>query len=170
MYQNKDHTNQKHIVTKSNKIDISDQKFLFEITTKISDLLSKGDNLLLFGELGVGKTTFTRILINNLQSKNKIDTTEVLSPTFNILNEYLINYLKIKHYDLYRIKQKEELDNLDLFEDKDAINIIEWPEILSSHNINYLKFEFSYSDNFQKRYLVMSSNYNNKIIDEFKKI
>ena len=126
MYQNKDHTNQKHIVTKSNKIDISDQKFLFEITTKISDLLSKGDNLLLFGELGVGKTTFTRILINNLQSKNKIDTTEVLSPTFNILNEYLINYLKIKHYDLYRIKQKEELDNLDLFEDKDAINIIEW--------------------------------------------
>ena len=168
MYQNKDHTNQKHIVTKSNKIDISDQKFLFEITTKISDLLSKGDNLLLFGELGVGKTTFTRILINNLQSKNKIDTTEVLSPTFNILNEYLINYLKIKHYDLYRIKQKEELDNLDLFEDKDAINIIEWPEILSSHNINYLKFEFSYSDNFQKRYLVMSSNYNNKIIDEFK--
>ena len=170
MYQNKDHTNQKHIVTKSNKIDISDQKFLFEITTKISDLLSKGDNLLLFGELGVGKTTFTRILINNLQSKNKIDTTEVLSPTFNILNEYLINYLKIKHYDLYRIKQKEELDNLDLFEDKDAINIIEWPEILSSHNINYLKFEFSYSDNFQKRYLVISSNYNNKIIDEFKKI
>ena len=168
MYQNKDHTNQKHIVTKSNKIDISDQKFLFEITTKISDLLSKGDNLLLFGELGVGKTTFTRILINNLQSKNKIDTTEVLSPTFNILNEYLINYLKIKHYDLYRIKQKEELDNLDLFEDKDAINIIEWPEILSSHNINYLKFEFSYSDNFQKRYLVISSNYNNKIIDEFK--
>ena len=168
MYQNKDHTSQKHIVTKSNKIDISDQKFLFEITTKISDLLSKGDNLLLFGELGVGKTTFTRILINNLQSKNKIDTTEVLSPTFNILNEYLINYLKIKHYDLYRIKQKEELDNLDLFEDKDAINIIEWPEILSSHNINYLKFEFSYSDNFQKRYLVMSSNYNNKIIDEFK--
>ena len=168
MYQNKDHTNQKHIVTKSNKIDISDQKFLFEITTKISDLLNKGDILLLFGELGVGKTTFTRILINNLQSKNKIDTTEVLSPTFNILNEYLINYLKIKHYDLYRIKQKEELDNLDLFEDKDAINIIEWPEILSSHNINYLKFEFSYSDNFQKRYLVMSSNYNNKIIDEFK--
>ena len=159
MYQNKDHTNQKHIVTKSNKIDISDQKSLFEITTKISDLLNKGDNLLLFGELGVGKTTFTRVLINNLQSKNKIDTTEVLSPTFNILNEYLINYLKIKHYDLYRIKQKEELDNLDLFEEKDAINIIEWPEILSSHNINYLKFEFSYSDNFQKRYLVISSNY-----------
>ena len=168
MYQNKDHTNQKHIVTKSNKIDISDQKFLFEIATKISDLLNKGDNLLLLGELGVGKTTFTRILINNLQSKNKIDTTEVLSPTFNILNEYLINNLKIKHYDLYRIKQKEELDNLDLFEEKDAINIIEWPEILSSHNINYLKFEFSYSDNFQKRYLVISSNYNNKIIDGFK--
>ena len=168
MYQNKDHTNQKHIVTKSNKIDISDQKFLFEITTKISNLLNKGDNLLLFGELGVGKTTFTRILINNLQSKNKIDTTEVLSPTFNILNEYLINNLNVKHYDLYRIKQQEELDNLGLFEEKEAISIIEWPEILKLADIKYIKFDFSYFDNFRNRNLIISANYTNKIINEFK--
>ncbi len=170
MYQNKDHTNQRHTVTKSSNIDISEQKFLFEITSKISNLLDKGDNLLLFGELGVGKTTFVRFLINELQSKKNIDTTEVLSPTFNILNEYQINNINIKHYDLYRIKQKEELENLDLFQEKDVINIIEWPEIISSRNINYIKLEFSYSDNFKKRWLVISSNYNNKIIDEFKKI
>ena len=168
MYQNKDHTSQRHIVTKSNIIDISNQKILFEITNKISKLIRKGDNLLLYGELGVGKTTFTKFLINQLQSENKINITEVLSPTFNILNDYQINNLNVKHYDLYRIKQKEELDNIGLFEEKDAINIIEWPEILKSNDIKYLKFEFSYSENFQNRNLIISSNYKNKIIDEFK--
>ena len=168
MYQNKDHTSQRHIVTKSNIIDISNQKILFEITNKISKLIGKGDNLLLYGELGVGKTTFTKFLINQLQSENKINITEVLSPTFNILNDYQINNLNVKHYDLYRIKQKEELDNIGLFEEKDAINIIEWPEILKSKDIKYLKFEFSYSENFQNRNLIISSNYKNKIIDEFK--
>ncbi len=168
MYQNKDHTSQRHIVTKSNIIDISNQKILFEITNKISKLVRKGDNLFLYGELGVGKTTFTRILINQLQSENKVNTTEVLSPTFNILNDYQINNLNVKHYDLYRIKQKEELDNIGLFEEKDAINIIEWPEILKSYNIKYLKFDFSYSENFQNRSLIISSNYKNKIIDEFR--
>ena len=168
MYQNKDHTSQRHIVTKSNIIDISNQKILFEITNKISKLIKKGDNLFLYGELGVGKTTFARILINRLQSENKSNTTEVLSPTFNILNDYQINNLNVKHYDLYRIKQKEELDNIGLFEEKDSINIIEWPEILNLYNIKYLKFEFSYSENLQNRNLIISSNYKNKIIDEFK--
>ena len=168
MYQNKDHTSQRHIVTKSNIIDISNQKILFEITNKISKLIRKGDNLLLYGELGVGKTTFTKFLINQLQSENKINITEVLSPTFNILNDYQINNLNVKHYDLYRIKQKEELDNIGLFEEKDSINIIEWPEILNLYNIKYLKFEFSYSENLQNRNLIISSNYKNKIIDEFK--
>ena len=168
MYQNKDHTSQRHIVTKSNIIDISNQKILFEITNKISKLIKKGDNLFLYGELGVGKTTFTRILINQLQSDNKINKTEVLSPTFNILNDYQINNLNIKHYDLYRIKQKEEIDNLGLFEEKNAINIVEWPEILKSYKIKNIKFNFSYSENFEKRSLRISSNYNNKIVDEFK--
>ena len=109
MYQNKDHTNQKHIVTKSNNIDITDQKSLLEITRKLSKLVSQGDNLFLYGELGVGKTTFVRNFINQLQYLNKINLTEVLSPTFSILNEYEINNLNVKHYDLYRIKRKEEL-------------------------------------------------------------
>ena len=149
---------------------ILDLRELEKLTTNLSKDISFGDVYLLQGELGVGKTTFVRFLINELQSKKNIDTTEVLSPTFNILNEYQINNINIKHYDLYRIKQKEELENLDLFQEKDVINIIEWPEIISLRNINYIKLEFSYSDNFKKRWLVISSNYNNKIIDEFKKI
>jgi len=168
VYQNKDHTNQRHIVTKSNYIDISDQKSLFKTTKKISNLIKQGDNFLLYGEIGVGKTTFTKFLINHLQSKNNIETTEVLSPTFNILNDYQINDLNIKHYDLYRIKQKEELDNLGIFEEKNSINIIEWPEILKSYNIKFVKLDFSYSNDFKNRNLIISSNYSNNIIDEFK--
>ena len=168
MYQNKDHTNLKHIVTKSSIIDITDQRSLLEISGKISRLINRGDNLFLYGELGVGKTTFARNLINQLQFLNKSNSTEVLSPTFNLLNEYKINNLKIKHYDLYRVRRKEELNNIDLFEEKDAINIIEWPEILNSYKVKSIYFNFSYSDNFKNRSLIISSNYSNKIVDEFK--
>ena len=108
-----------------------------------------------------------RNFINQLQNLNKIHSTEVLSPTFNILNEYQINNFNIKHYDLYRVKQKEELDNLGLFEEKNSINIIEWPEILKSYKIKIIRFDFSYSENFEKRSLRISSNYNNKIVNEF---
>ena len=168
MYQNKDHINPKHIVTKTGKIDISNQKNLLEITKKISQLINLGDNLFLYGELGVGKTTFARNFINQLQYLNQTNLTEVLSPTFSILNEYQINKLNVKHYDLYRVKQIEELVNLGLFEEKDAINIIEWPAILKSYKIKIIKFDFSYSENFENRSLIISSNYNNKIVDEFK--
>tara|TARA_B100002019_G_scaffold28255_1_gene22089 strand:+ start:520 stop:1026 length:507 start_codon:yes stop_codon:yes gene_type:complete len=168
VYQNKDHINPKHIVTKTGKIDISNQKNLLEITKKISQLINLGDNLFLYGELGVGKTTFARNFINQLQYLNQTNLTEVLSPTFSILNEYQINKLNIKHYDLYRVKQIEELDNLGLFEEKDAINIIEWPAILEPYKIKIIKFDFSYSENFENRSLIISSNYNNKIVDEFK--
>ncbi len=168
MYQNRDHTNQKHIVTKSNYIDISDQKSLLEVTNKLSYLVDKGDNLFLYGDIGVGKTTFTRFLINNLQVKNKLNKSEVLSPTFNILNEYEIKNINIKHFDLYRVKNKKELDNLGLLEDMEALKIIEWPEILETLKINKIQFHFSYSQDFKNRNLLISSNYKNKIVDEFK--
>ena len=129
-------------------------------TEKIDHLISKhqGDNLFLYGDLGVGKTTFARLLSNNFQIKKNLNLSEVVSPTFNILNEYDIEYFTIKHYDLYRIKQLEELDNLSLFEDKDAINIIEWPEILNSIKIKKIEFHFSYSNNFENRNLIIASN------------
>ena len=66
--------------------------------------------------MGVGKTTFVRYLINGFQKNNKLKITEVTSPTFNLLNEYQINKIKINHYDLFRIKSIEEIKNLDLFE------------------------------------------------------
>lgn len=157
-----------HTATKSSNIDISDQKSLLEVACKFSNLIEKGDNFLLYGELGVGKTTFTRFLINNLQIKNNFNKSDVSSPTFNILNEYQIKNLNIKHFDLYRIKSKDELNNLGLFEDTEAIKIIEWPEILKSTKINKIEFHFSYSNNFKNRSLIISTNYKNQIVDEFK--
>ena len=157
-----------HIATKSSKIDISDQKSLLEVAYKFSNIIEKGDNLLLYGEIGVGKTTFTRFLINNLQIKNTFNKSEVLSPTFNILNEYQIKNINIKHFDLYRIKSKDEIGNLGLFEDEEAIKIIEWPEILKSIKINKIEFHFSYSNDFKNRNLTISTNYKSQIVDEFK--
>ena len=99
------------------------------ISTKIANNVSDKDCIFLIGEIGVGKTTFTRCLINYLQKREGIEETEVLSPTFNLLYEYNIKNLKIMHYDLYRIKNKKELDQLGVFkEDISTIKIIEWPE------------------------------------------
>ena len=89
---------------------------LDQISQKIIEKINKQDCILLFGEIGVGKTTLTRGIINNLQIQNKINETEVLSPTFNIVYEYEVKNLKIMHYDLYRLKTDKEVKQLGIFD------------------------------------------------------
>ena len=114
-----------HIATKGSKINISSEKKLKEFANNCSSELKQGDIFFLFGEMGVGKTTFAKFLINNLQLKFKQKPTEVTSPTFNIMNEYDIRGLLIKHYDLYRLKSSDELQDLNIFnEDNKAILLI----------------------------------------------
>jgi tRNA threonylcarbamoyl adenosine modification protein YjeE len=118
---------------------------LNSISAKISKKLEKGDCIFLIGEIGVGKTTFTRHLINNLQKQNDLKETEVLSPTFNLLYEYEIKDLKIMHYDLYRIKKTEELDHLGIFSDRlDTIKVIEWPDLIKIPLKNKLEIHLDY--------------------------
>ena len=118
------------------------------ISKKIADNLSKNDCIFLIGEIGVGKTTFSRCLINYLQKKKGMHETEVLSPTFNLLYEYSIKNLKIMHYDLYRIKSKDELAQLGIFnEDEKTIKIIEWPELIKNNLPNKLELYFKYTKN-----------------------
>ena len=104
------------------------------------------------GEIGVGKTTFTRHLINNLQKQNGLKETEVLSPTFNLLYEYDIKDLKIMHYDLYRIKKVGELDHLGIFSDGlDTVKVIEWPDLIKTPLENKLEIHLEYGQHENER-------------------
>ena len=116
--------------TSSDIIDLSSENQTEELAKNILKKLKLGDVVFLYGEMGVGKTTFVKYLVNGLQKKNELKI-EVTSPTFNILNEYEINQTKINHYDLFRLKSIDELKNLDLFADSvNTITIIEWPQLI----------------------------------------
>ena len=122
------------------------------ISKKISTHLSKKDCIFLIGEIGVGKTTFTRYFINNLQIKEGIKMTEVLSPTFNLLYEYDINSFKVMHYDLYRIKESKELNHLGIFSDDiDSVKIIEWPDLIKTPLKDKLEIHLNYGKNDNER-------------------
>ena len=125
---------------------------LNQISKKISKKLENGDCIFLIGEIGVGKTTLTRYLINNLQNQKGLKETEVLSPTFNLLYEYKIRDLKIMHYDLYRIKKAEELEHLGIFsENEKTIKIVEWPELIKTTLTNKLEIHLEYGKNDNER-------------------
>jgi len=141
-----------HIAIRSDKIDLSSEKKTEELASKFSKKLKPGNIIFLYGEMGVGKTTFIRYLINEFQKINKLKLTEVTSPTFNLLNEYQINQIKIKHYDLFRLKIAEEVKNLDLFDDiASTITLIEWPQIIEEKPENLIELNFEYGKDHQKR-------------------
>lgn len=143
-----------HIVTNCDKIDLSSENKTEELANKILKKLNLGDIVFLYGEMGVGKTTFVKYLINSIQKENKLDLTEVTSPTFNLLNEYQINQTKINHYDLFRLKSIKELKNLDLFEDRSStITLIEWPQLIKKKPKNLIELTFDYEDDHTKRYV-----------------
>tara|TARA_S200000501_G_C20530801_1_gene615564 strand:+ start:125 stop:580 length:456 start_codon:yes stop_codon:yes gene_type:complete len=140
------------IATSNDKIDLSSEKKTEELAKKISKKIKLGDIIFLYGDMGVGKTTFIKYLINSFQKKNKLKITEVTSPTFNLLNEYKINQIKINHYDLFRIKSDKELINLDLFgESQDSITLIEWPQIIKEKPNHLIELEFQYKNDYKKR-------------------
>jgi len=124
------------------------------ISKQILSSLSKTDCIFLYGELGSGKTTFVRSLVHQLQKKNKIKKTEVVSPTFSLLHEYEIKSLKVLHYDLYRLKKNKELDKLGIFQEKDkVIKIIEWPGIIKKKITNRLEITFYHQEELESRKL-----------------
>ena len=112
----------------------------------ISKIISAGDIIFLYGEFGVGKTTFVRFFINHLESKNGVKNSDVLSPTFNIVYDYDVGNLKILHYDLYRLKNYKDIFQLGMFESSnDSIKIVEWPELIESKPKDRVDIQFKYS-------------------------
>jgi tRNA threonylcarbamoyladenosine biosynthesis protein TsaE len=147
-----------HTATKGSKVDISSEKKLGEFANNLSPKLKQGDIFFLYGEMGVGKTTFVKFLINNIQLRSKKKLTEITSPTFNIMNEYDINGLSIKHYDLYRLKSVDELEDLNIFDENDkAILLIEWPQIIRKAPNLVTKLYFEYENEYQNRFIKISN-------------
>ena len=117
---------------------IVDLREIEKLATNLCKDISVGDICLFQGELGAGKTTFVRLLINNLYLLNNLPKpASIASPTFPILITYDLNSLQIYHYDLYRIQNLKELEELDFFENlNNNITFIEWPEMLISLPLN----------------------------------
>ena len=132
---------------------------LQKITSSIKKILLPGDVIFLYGQIGVGKTTFVRLLVNNYENEKKLKKSEVLSPTFNIVFEYDIKDFTIEHYDLYRLKNEKEIKNIGLFADlKQNITIVEWPELIKNKPINRIDLFFEYTKDMNERTLTIKTS------------
>ena len=142
------------IATRSSKIDISKESSTAKFARKFSKVLKVGDVVLLHGEIGAGKTTFIRYLIHSLEKKNKVKLGEITSPTFSILNEYEIKNITIRHYDLFRIKDSNEIKNIGIYENiHDFITFIEWPDKIQKKIKKKYNLYFKYNSKLNIRSL-----------------
>ena len=140
------------IAIRSGKIILSSEKKIEELASQLLKKLKPGNIVFLYGEMGVGKTTFVRYLINKFQEDDNLRITEVTSPTFNLLNEYQLHKIKINHYDLFRIKSNREIKDLGLFENNNnSITLIEWPEIIEKKPKNLIELIFEYEKDHSSR-------------------
>ncbi len=148
-----------HIAINSSKIDITSLESTKKLAEEFLKYLNKGTIACFYGDVGVGKTTFIKYLINAYQKKNDLQITEVTSPTFNLLNEYEVGDTIIKHYDFYRLKKESEINKIDLFEkDSNDISLIEWPELLNKNrSIKSINLIFTYENDFNNRYVKISN-------------
>ena len=141
------------IAIKDSKIDITSEKFTKNLAKKFSKYLKGGEFIFLYGEMGVGKTTFVKYFINEFQNLNNLPQTEITSPTFSLLNEYQVKDFRIKHYDLFRINKKEDINDLNIFEKNNKlITLIEWPQLIANtQNIKSIDLTFNYLNDLNDR-------------------
>ena len=141
------------IAIKDSTIDITSEKLTKELAKEFTKYLKGGEFIFLYGEMGVGKTTFVKYFINEYQKINNLTQTEITSPTFSLLNEYQVKDIRIKHYDLFRINRKEDVNNLDIFEkDNKLITLIEWPQLIADkQDIKFITLTFNYLNQLNDR-------------------
>ena len=134
------------IAIKDSTIDITSEKLTKELAKEFTKYLKGGEFIFLYGEMGVGKTTFVKYFINEYQKINNLIQTEITSPTFSLLNEYQLKDIRIKHYDLFRINKKENINSLDIFEkDNKLITLIEWPQLIAhKQDVKFIALTFNY--------------------------
>ena len=139
-----------------------------KLGTLIAKCLKQGDIILLTGDLGAGKTTFTQGVADGLGINER-----VISPTFNILKCYFNRVLNLYHIDAYRLEENKNDIGLEEFIEGDGVCLIEWPKYIShlipeetiSIKISNLGddnrlFEFeSDSENYQEIFEMLGENY-----------
>ena len=103
---------------------LSDESRTRELGAELGKLLLPGDVVALYGQLGAGKTTLVRGLVQHLCGTE----TEVPSPTYTLVQSYETTKFVIWHFDLYRIESPRELDELGWEDTADAVVLVEWPE------------------------------------------
>lgn len=104
--------------------DLADSK---RLACQIASLTDNLDVITLKGDLGVGKTAFTKYFINNFFQEEQ----RVISPTFNLLQLYHTERFTIWHFDLYRLKTTDEIWEIGIEEAfAKGVSVIEWPEVI----------------------------------------
>jgi len=112
------------------KILINSQFEMIKLAQQIATQINPKQTVALFGNLGVGKSFFAKSFINFLQS----NPTEILSPTFNLVYSYKSAKGEIFHFDLYRIKNSQDLENIGFFDIvQKHITLIEWPQVAEKY-------------------------------------
>lgn len=111
--------------TKTKQYIIENEFEMLKFGTLISQRLNKGDVIYLYGDLGAGKTTLTKGILQGLGF-----TGSVKSPTYTLVETYPINGITLQHFDLYRLSDPEELEWIGIrdYFTNDTISLIEWPQ------------------------------------------
>lgn len=149
------------------KVNVKNADETKTIGYKLANLLEPGDVLLLDGDLGAGKTTFTKGLAEGLGI-----TRNIKSPTFTIIKEYLDGKMPLYHMDIYRLEDggSDEL-GLDEYFNSDGITVVEWSKFVESELPNeYLKIKFIRNDqnDFDSREIILDAkgNHFNQILND----
>ena len=140
------------------------------IAKKLASKSLIGDIYLLSGELGAGKTTFIRFFIYSIFARNLIKKpNSIKSPSFPIMINYPVKNFEVFHYDLYRLENENEIQELNIIENlKENISLIEWPLMI----INNLQIENYFLINLEiinpsERIIKISHTHNKHFDNEF---
>lgn len=103
----------------------NDTNETIRIAKRLAELLDKSDVITLEGDLGAGKTTFTKGLALGLGIKRNVN-----SPTFTIIKEYKDGRMPLYHMDVYRVEDAEEDLGFDEYFHGDGITVVEWAHLI----------------------------------------